>query len=111
MGYFSVGYDILLGSYRGYFLRRSMEYVNFFQRLIKTRYRRMIHQLRRFEGILIVLATLIPVPYTLFCLVAGVAHFPFNKFARYVAVRCLRCYLCLRSYPLLPAPYGVYTQF
>jgi membrane protein YqaA with SNARE-associated domain len=47
-------------------------------------------QIRRFGGLLIILAAVTPLPYPPVCIISGMVHFPFRLFLILVATRFLR---------------------
>jgi membrane protein YqaA with SNARE-associated domain len=62
-------------------------------RWVDETFREQFDQLRRFGGLLIVLATMTPLPYPPSCMVAGIVHFPRKTFLILTLTRFIRFFL------------------
>ena len=88
-----------------YLLGIGMGRLSFFKRFIYRFYKRELRQLKRFGGILILLAALTPVPYVLICLLVGASGLSFRSFWVYAASRFLR--FLILGYLLWHVPFAV----
>ena len=73
-----------------YFLGRYLQRTSLFQRLLGRFYRRELRQLKRFGGLLVVLAALTPISFTVVCCLIGTTGFSSKQFAFYATARHLR---------------------
>ena len=82
-----ISYAAALGVYfLGTFVSRTLLFKRFVQRF----YKRELRQLRRFGGLIVVLAALTPISFTIICLLVGAIGFPFRQFVWYTMARYLR---------------------
>lgn len=70
----------------GHLLRRTL----LFRRFIARFYKRELRQLKRFGGLLIVLAAITPISFTVICMLVGATGFSFRYFMVYASMRYIR---------------------
>lgn len=63
------------------------------ERWLLNRYANFVKRLRQWGGLLIIVAALLPLPYSTVCMLAGLVKYPLPKLALYGLSRILRFYI------------------
>jgi membrane protein YqaA with SNARE-associated domain len=81
------------GGVFAYFIGTRLYLLPKIHRWVDETFREQFDQLRRFGGLLIVLATMTPLPFPPSCMVAGIIHFPRRTFLVLTLTRFIRFFL------------------
>ena len=73
-----------------YFIGRYLSTRKLIRERLIIRYATTMRQLKRFGGLLVIIAALTPLPYPIVCQLCGINKFPFKTFALLTLVRFLR---------------------
>lgn len=79
-----------LGAVTAYFIGTRLYQIPRINKWVDETFREQFLQIKRFGGLLIVVAALTPLPYPPICVVSGVVKFPFKLFLTLVLVRFVR---------------------
>lgn len=79
-----------VGGLVSYFIGRYLSTRKLIRERLIMRYATTMRQLKRFGGLLVVIAALTPLPYPIVCQLCGINKFPFKTFALLTLVRFLR---------------------
>jgi membrane protein YqaA with SNARE-associated domain len=79
-----------IGGLSSYFIGRYLATRKIIRERLVLRYASTMRQLKRFGGLLIIIAALTPLPYPIVCQLCGINKFPFRVFALLTLVRFLR---------------------
>lgn len=79
-----------VGGLVSYFIGRYLSTRKLIRERLIMRYASTMRQLKRFGGLLVVIAALTPLPYPIVCQLCGINKFPFKTFALLTLVRFLR---------------------
>jgi membrane protein YqaA with SNARE-associated domain len=81
------------GGLGAYFIGSKLYRLPKIHRWVDEKFAEQFKQIRRYGGVLVVLAALTPLPYPPICIVSGVVKFPFKSFALLTLVRFGRLFL------------------
>ncbi len=85
---------IALISYAGgvtaYFLGTKLHKLPRIHTWVDIKFAQQFHQIKKFGGLLIVIAALTPLPYSPICIISGVIDYPFKRFLILVMSRFVR---------------------
>ncbi len=90
---FFLGVISYLGGLGAYFIGSKLYHLPKIHRWVDEKFAEQFKQIRRYGGILVVLAALTPLPYPPICIVSGVVKFPFRNFALLTLVRFGRLFI------------------
>jgi membrane protein YqaA with SNARE-associated domain len=79
-----------VGGLVSYFIGRYLSTRKLIRERLIMRYATTMRQLKRFGGLLVIIAALTPLPYPIVCQLCGINKFPFKTFALLTLVRFLR---------------------
>ena len=79
-----------VGGLVSYFIGRYLSTRKLIRERLIMHYATTMRQLKRFGGLLVIIAALTPLPYPIVCQLCGINKFPFKTFALLTLVRFLR---------------------
>ena len=79
-----------IGGIGAYFLGTKLYHLPKVHKYVDDKFSEQFKQIKKYGGILIILGTLTPLPYSPICIVSGVVGFPFQKFLMLTLTRFLR---------------------
>lgn len=79
-----------LGGMLAYYIGTKLHQLPIIHRWVDVKFAEQFKQIRKFGGILVILGTLTPLPYSPICIVSGVVGFPFKKFLLLTLTRFIR---------------------
>lgn len=82
-----------LAGFLSYFIGRYFGRKRRVERWLMGKYGKFVKQLRQWGGLLVIVAALLPLPYSAVCMISGLIKYPFSKLALYGISRILRYYL------------------
>lgn len=82
-----------LGGLGAYFIGTKLHQLPKVHRWVDEKFAEQFKQIRRYGGLLIVIAAITPLPYPPICIVSGVVEFPFRKFIFLTLVRFGRIFM------------------
>ncbi len=68
-----------LGGLTAYGIGRRLRNIKRIKMYLEDRYREHVHKIRKWGGIFIVIAALLPLPYATICMLSGVLKYPFTR--------------------------------
>jgi membrane protein YqaA with SNARE-associated domain len=81
------------GGLGAYFMGSKLYHLPKIHRWVDEKFAEQFKQIRRYGGVLIVLATITPLPYPPICMVSGIVKFPFKTFALLTLMRFGRLFI------------------
>lgn len=82
-----------LGGLTAYYLGTKLHQLPIVHSWVDIKFEAQFKQIRKFGGILVVLGTLTPLPYSPICIVSGVVGFPYQKFLLLTLTRFIRVFI------------------
>lgn len=78
------------GGLLAYFLGRSITKIPSFHRYLEVKMEKQLKNSKKWGGFLIVVGALLPLPFSISCIAAGIIEFPFKNVVFYGSLRLLR---------------------
>jgi membrane protein YqaA with SNARE-associated domain len=82
-----------LGGMAAYFLGTKLHQLPIVHKWVDEKFAEQFKQIRKFGGVLIVLGTMTPLPYSPICIVSGVVNYPFRSFMLLTLTRFVRVFI------------------
>ncbi len=82
-----------VGGINSYFLGRLIKKIPSVNRYVRKQQDKYYKQIRKWGGILIVVAALFPLPFAMICVVAGSVNYPFKRFLIITVTRIIRFFV------------------
>jgi len=79
-----------LGGWLAYYIGTRLHQLPLIHRWVDVKFAEQFTQIRKFGGILIILGTLTPLPYSPICIVSGVVGYPLPRFLLLTLTRFIR---------------------
>jgi membrane protein YqaA with SNARE-associated domain len=89
----AIGVISYLGGMLAYYIGTRLHRLPIIHKWVDEKFAEQFKQIRKFGGILIILGTLTPLPYSPICIVSGVVNFPFHNFLVLTLTRFVRVFL------------------
>jgi membrane protein YqaA with SNARE-associated domain len=79
-----------LGGINSYFIGKLLKKIPSIKRFVLKQQEKYYKQIKKWGGILIVVAALFPLPFAMICIIAGIINYPFKRFLLITLTRIVR---------------------